>query len=390
VRKFARPVSAFSALGRSFSPREAGSCSADDSDGEGGASGEGASCSASGGSTDPNDKTGPEGDGSLAHYVKLSPLTYNVAFENQATATLPASQVVVTDQLDPTKVDLGTVSLGGISFGTNIITLPSGTDNYNTTVSISSSLSVRIQGSLNADTGLLKWTFTSIDPSTGLPPSDPTVGFLPPDVNGVEGQGSVQFTAKPVANLATGTQITNQASVVFDTNAPILTPTWLNTIDVTPPTSAVAALPSVESLTNFPVSWAGSDVGSGIAYYSIYVSDNSAPFTKWLSQTAATVATYPGTVGHTYGFYSIATDGAGNVQAAKTIADATTAVSAQATSSCNLAQSGATNVADVQLIINEALGVMRANNDLNGDGVVNAVDVQIDINSAIGLGCQSN
>ena len=80
----------FHTLGRSFSPRVAGSCSADDSDGEGGASGEGASCSASGGSTDPNDKTGPEGDGSPAHYVKLSPLTYNVAFENQATATLPA------------------------------------------------------------------------------------------------------------------------------------------------------------------------------------------------------------------------------------------------------------------------------------------------------------
>src|ERR1035438_2141851 len=124
-------------------------------------------------------------------------MTYDVAFENQATASLPAAQVVITDQLDATKVDLTTVTLGSFAFGTNIITLPANTNDYSTTFNINSSLSVRMQGSLNSDTGLLKWTFTSIDPTTGLPPSDPTVGFLPPDVNGVEGPSSVTFTVKP-------------------------------------------------------------------------------------------------------------------------------------------------------------------------------------------------
>jgi hypothetical protein len=38
-------------------------------------------------------------------------------------------------------------------------------------------------------------------------------------------------------------------------------------------------------------------------------------------------------------------------------------------------------------LIDEALGVAPAANDLNGDGVVNAVDVQIVINAALGLGC---
>jgi hypothetical protein len=46
-----------------------------------------------------------------------------------------------------------------------------------------------------------------------------------------------------------------------------------------------------------------------------------------------------------------------------------------------------TNVADVQLIINQALGQTQAANDLNGDGVVNAVDVEIEITAAFGLGC---
>ena len=301
--------------------------------GPGDDSGDSSSCdgSSSGGSVDPNAKTGPVGDGSAGAYIRtISPFSYGVFFENQPSATLPAAQVVVTDQLDPTKVDLTTVTLGTISFGGNVINLPSGTNNFNTTYSINSSLSVRIQGSLNPGTGLLKWTFTSLDPGTGLPPSDPTVGFLPPDTDGIKGQGSVSFTIKPMSALITGTQITNQATVVFDANAPINTPTWLNTIDVTAPASAVGTLPAVETTATFPVSWAGSDIGSGIAFYNISVSDNSGPFTAWLSQTTAAAANYSGQPGHAYGFYSIATDRAGNVQAAKSVADATTTVSPNA------------------------------------------------------------
>ena len=241
------------------------SCSADSSDrgGDGDGSSSGGSCSSSGGSIDPNDKNGPIGDGSASRYVRLAPLTYSVAFENQPSATLPAQQVVVTDQLDPTKVDLTMVALGSFAFGSNVISVPAGVSNYNTTFPVNSSLSVRIQGSLNADTGLLTWTFTSIDPSTGLPPSDPSVGFLPPDTDGIQGQGAVQFSVMPKSTDTTGTQITNQASVVFDANAPLQTPTWLNTIDATPPVSSVAALPATETQTTFTVSWSGSRPGIG-------------------------------------------------------------------------------------------------------------------------------
>lgn len=50
-------------------------------------------------------------------------------------------------------------------------------------------------------------------------------------------------------------------------------------------------------------------------------------------------------------------------------------------------EDGSTTVSDVQLGINQALGVSPAVNDLNHDGVVNVVDVQIAINAALGLGC---
>ena len=54
---------------------------------------------------------------------------------------------------------------------------------------------------------------------------------------------------------------------------------------------------------------------------------------------------------------------------------------------CDLNGDGSVSVADVQLIINEALGVIPAVHDLNHDGVVNVVDVQKEINAALGLGC---
>ena len=54
---------------------------------------------------------------------------------------------------------------------------------------------------------------------------------------------------------------------------------------------------------------------------------------------------------------------------------------------CDLNGDGNVNVADVQVIINEALGVIPAVHDLNHDGVVNVGDVQKVINAALGLGC---
>src|SRR5579862_4754348 len=56
-------------------------------------------------------------------------------------------------------------------------------------------------------------------------------------------------------------------------------------------------------------------------------------------------------------------------------------------SKCDVNQSGATDVADVQIMIKQALGLLPANNDLSGDAVVNVVDIQIDIDAALGLGC---
>jgi hypothetical protein len=90
--------------------------------------------------------------------------------------------------------------------------------------------------------------------------------------------------------------------------------------------SHVGALPATENSANFTVSWSGTDDASGLQGFTIWVSDNGGPFSIWDNNTSATSDTYSGVVGHTYGFYSIAQDNAGNIEPAKTQAEATTTV----------------------------------------------------------------
>jgi len=136
----------------------------------------------------------------------------------------------------------------------------------------------------------------------------------------------LSFSIKPSHALSTGTQIQDQSTVVFDALAAIPTNIWLNTVDNTAPVSQVAALPPSESSSSFPVQWSGTDVGAGMRDFTIYVSDNGGPFTVLQTNTTATSASFAGQIGHTYGFYSIARDLVGNVEGAKSAAEATTQV----------------------------------------------------------------
>lgn len=117
--------------------------------------------------------------------------------------------------------------------------------------------------------------------------------------------------------------------------------------DTTKPISQLAQLPAAEPDANFTVQWSGTDLGSGVRDFTIYVSDNGASFTPWVKQTAARQLIFPGVAGHTYGFYSIARDFALNHEDAKIAAEATTQVAA------------------------------TVPGDLNGDGMVNCTDLAI-------------
>ena len=211
--------------------------------------------------TDPNSLNGPFGVGGQHWITGAQALTYEISFANEPTASVPAQMVVVTQPLG-VDVNLSTLNLPGITIpngaGTVEVTIPSGAFNpaagvnefmTNADLRPTQSLLVNVDAKLNPATQTLTWTLTSIDPTTGMPPLNPLVGFLPP------GEGAnVAFSVTPAPGIATGSQVSEQATIVFDANPPMSTAAWINTIDNTPPVSHVSALPAVSTCPTFRVS----------------------------------------------------------------------------------------------------------------------------------------
>jgi hypothetical protein len=85
--------------------------------------------------------------------------------------------------------------------------------------------------------------------------------------------------------------------------------------DTKPPQTKLNPLPPA-SPANFVVSWQGSDLGSSIAGYEVWMSQDDQPLQLWLTDTRRTEARFSGEVGHAYGFAVRARDQAGNQEAA--------------------------------------------------------------------------
>lgn len=283
-------------------------------------------------SIDPNEKTGGSGTGSQRYLGSTTIVPYTIVFENSARATAPAQEVKVTDQLDMAIFDLSTVELGPITFGQTRIPIPAGTKTFSTIVDLrpARALLVRVEAGLNSLSGLLTWQFTSLDPITGKLPQDPLAGFLPPDVQAPEGEGGVSFAVRTKPGLTTGTAIRNVASIVFDVNPAIQTPAWTNTVDASKPVSQISSLPSLQSASVFPVKWDGTDQGSGVHTFTIFVSEEGGPFKTWLVETTTRSAYFAGVPGRSYSFYAQARDAASNLEDSKNRAETTTRVNSNA------------------------------------------------------------
>lgn len=291
------------------------------------------------GSDTPEDKYGPSGfdlpdtppEERKRFILPDQNFYYKVDFWNKEDATAPACDVYVKDQLD-TNLNWSTLRFEEIGFLNWTVDLePCQYFNVYVDTRPEMDLIVNVEGNLNPDTGVLNWTFWSLDPGTLEMPEDPMAGFLPPITESGYEVGWVCFSVDPEPSLPTGIQIQNQAFVEFDWAGDLLDHPapkegpWINTIDVGVPASEVNDLPA-EVPPEFAVSWSGDDDagGAGIVSYDIYVSDNGGPFGVWLGATTLTEETFSGENGHTYAFYSIARDGVGHVEDAPEESDATT------------------------------------------------------------------
>ncbi|MFB6249480.1 MAG: T9SS type A sorting domain-containing protein [Salinibacter sp.] len=284
------------------------------------------------GSIDPNDKFGPPGAGTPQYTSKVDSLPYTVLFENKPDATAPAQTVVVDDTLDAGSFAASQFAFGPVAFGDTTIFVPDDTLAFSKDVDLrpEKDLIVRVEGSLNDTTGVINWTFTSLDPKTMQPPTDPTKGFLPPNDNPPEGEGSVSYYATLDEEVASGLRFGHAAEIVFDNNAPIKTDVWSNVLDIAPPTSRVDSLAPTQDSVSFRVRWRGADAESGVDEYTVYVAKDGGAFTQWIADTSATAAVYDGKRGGSYSFYSVATDSVGLVEPDSAAAEASTTIATDA------------------------------------------------------------
>ncbi len=235
---------------------------------------------------DPNYKAGPGADEHGAWVgPDLAAMAYYVHFENDPLkATAPAEDVVITDRLS-NNLDWGTLQLLGGSHPD------------------------LLQSEINQATGTITWRMMGIN--------------LPPNKTPPEGEGWVAFSVKPKPLLPHLAVIENKASIVFDVNPPMDTNTTLVRVDRQPPQSTVQAIERQMGQT-YMVRWSGNDgEGSAVKFYDVYVSEDDGPYYLWCKQVHGTSALFEGRPGHSYAFYSTATDMVNNCEAAPEEPDAT-------------------------------------------------------------------
>lgn len=328
---------------------------------------------------DPNDIIGYSAE-SGSKFVKegLVDVGYTIQFENDPEiATTSAHRIVVKDTLDGNLFDLSTFAATGVLLGDKRLEL-NGEKSFVKTIDMRTRINVIAEVSLDYDEaqGIATWTIRSLDPMTMEETLDYMQGVLPVNYDG-NGQGELYFDIKLREGLADGTEIPNRASIVFDFEEAIITPTWINTIDNTPPSSEITSIEELND-TVLRVNWSGSDSGSKIYKYALYVQEGEdGEWSRVVSDTAGVYCDYRYYRDIDYGFCVLATDSAGNVESTEWTRKAEFMREYIAG---DADKSGVVNLLDLNLTLshilgNEVSGCDMLQMDANGDGNINVLDI---------------
>lgn len=328
---------------------------------------------------DPNDIIGYSAE-SGSKFVKkgLVDVGYTIQFENDPEiATAAAHKIVVKDTLDGNLFDLSTFAATGVLLGDKRIEL-NGEKSFVRTIDMRTRINVIAEVNLDYDEmqGIATWTIRSLDPMTMEETLDYMQGVLPVNYDG-NGQGELYFDIKLREGLPDGTKIPNRASIVFDFEEAIITPTWINTIDNTLPSSDIVGIEELND-TVLRISWNGSDSGSQMYKYALYVQEGEdGEWSRVVSDTAGVYCDYRYYRDTDYGFCVLATDSAGNVESTEWTRKAEFMREYIAG---DADKSGAVNLLDLNLTLshilgNEVSGCDMLQMDANGDGSINVLDI---------------
>lgn len=329
-------------------------------------------------SYDPNDIYGYRAEsGSKAIKKGQRELYYTIEFENDtAFATASAQNVYLTDTLDARYFDLKSFTPTELRIGDKKVEL-NGNADFVTTVDMRPSINAiaQIECDYDGKTGIAKWHFSSLDPMTMEPVEMPMDGFLPVNNSEGDGIGQVSFNINLRDDYDDGTEINNRASIVFDYNDAIITPTWTNVIDTIAPVGEITdfSMPNDSTIT---LHLGGFDNYSGVWKYDIYaqLGENTTWF-EVAEDVTDSLYNYIIYEDIDYGFCVVATDSAGNVESKILERQCTASVLKLGDANSD----GTVDAADVVLTISKYLGndvlinTMAA--DVNRDGVIDAQDI---------------
>lgn len=273
--------------------------------------------STSGGiSADPNEIIGPMGYDSV-HWVSINDvLNYTILFENDPEfASANAQKVDVRFSFDD-KAWMRGFGLGSYGFANDSWNIDKSPAAYQNRLDLRDSMKIYVD--LNAGVDVVKkqafWTFSSIDPETGLHPWQVDRGMLPVNDSTHVGEGYVRFSLKPYEGLKTGDTISIAANIVFDQNDTIPTNRWKNVIDAGMPTSKVKGKVDSKNKNLYHLTLTAADDkgGSGLKKVTMYLANNFGIYEEYAVCPVDTVIDFEAEPGRQYKFYSLAEDNVGN------------------------------------------------------------------------------
>ncbi|MEO7621604.1 MAG: CARDB domain-containing protein, partial [Gallionella sp.] len=274
--------------------------------------------------------TGPQGmtDSAGNVYVPAdTPLPYNIGFNNPSDHALGQLRIVtqLDVNLDPRSLRLGDLKLGDIN-----IHLPTSQANFQGDFDFTATKGfiLRISAGIDISSHIATWLIQAINPDTGEVMHDATRGLLAPptdptqSASAAQKRGYVSYTVQNLSTAISGASITSGARVIFDDAPPVDTATVTNTLDAAAPVTTVTATAlgiDTQGKPGFDVKWHATDDASGIKHITVYVAENGGDFKIWQRQVSPdqTQAVFIGTAGSTYEFLAVATDNAGNLEAAQ-------------------------------------------------------------------------
>ena len=272
---------------------------------------------------------GPQGvlDPSGNAYVPAdTPLPYTINFNNPDNKPVGELRIVteLDSDLDPRSLRLGDLKLGDIN-----IHMPGDRANFQGDFDFTGSKGfiLRVSAGIDASTGIATWLLQAIDPDTGEVMQDSLRGLLAPSnepnqpTSTTQTRGFVSYTIKNSADAVSSAEIITSARVIFNQAPPIETASISHTLDAKAPVTSVAVTSlgtNQQGESSYDVNWHTVDDASGIKHVTVYVAENGGSFKIWLRQVAPdqTQAIYTGNADSTYEFLAVATDNAGNSEAA--------------------------------------------------------------------------